>query len=68
MDITPIALTVAEAAHRARIGKSRLFQSIKDGDLPAKKIGRRTVILREDLANWLASLPPANRSSKHLPA
>ena len=37
--------------------RSEVYEALKRGDLKAKKRGRRTIILRDDLAAYLASLP-----------
>lgn len=37
--------------------RSEIYEALKRGDLKAKKRGRRTIILRDDLAAYLASLP-----------
>lgn len=48
---------VPEAAGVAGVGRTLLYEAIGRGELRARKIGRRTVILREDLENWLRSRP-----------
>jgi hypothetical protein len=53
----PDALTVDEAVKRGPAGKGKLYQEIAAGRLIARKIGRRTVILRTDYERWLNSLP-----------
>lgn len=52
-----LALTVAEACAAARIGRTTLYEAIKNGDLVAAKYGRKTLIRVDDLRGWLASLP-----------
>jgi excisionase family DNA binding protein len=52
-----LAYTVAEACSAASIGRTSLYQAIKDGRLQAIKQGRRTLILSEELRRWLDSLP-----------
>ena len=54
-----LAYTVAEAATAAGVGRTLLFQEIRDGHLIARKIGRRTIIVREELEAWLQSRPAA---------
>jgi len=49
--------TVEEAVRVAGIGRSKLYEAMRDGLLQARKFGRRTIILREDLLRFLAALP-----------
>jgi excisionase family DNA binding protein len=51
------ALSVAEASHVAGIGRTKLYEAIRAGELKARKYGRRTLVLRSDLLKFLASLP-----------
>jgi excisionase family DNA binding protein len=50
-------LSVQETCEIGGFGKSTLYQLIGQGLLPAKKLGRKTIILRSDLLNFLRSLP-----------
>jgi excisionase family DNA binding protein len=52
-----LALTIPEACHAARIGRTRLYEAIKNGELIAAKCGRKTIIRLDDLKTWLAHLP-----------
>jgi excisionase family DNA binding protein len=53
----PLAHSVEETASRAGCGRTTVYAAIKAGELKARKIGRRTIILEEDQRRWLASLP-----------
>jgi excisionase family DNA binding protein len=58
----PIAregLSIAEACAMAGIGRTKLYEAIADGRLQARKVGKRTIILRNDLRAFLESLPTA---------
>lgn len=46
-----------EAAAVAGSGRTKIFHAIKNRSLKARKFGRRTVILREDLEAFLRALP-----------
>jgi excisionase family DNA binding protein len=50
-------LTIRECCVWANIGRSHLYEIIGRGELRAKKDGRRTYILLEDLEAWITSLP-----------
>jgi excisionase family DNA binding protein len=52
-------LSIAEACAVAGIGRTKIYQAITDGNLKARKCGKRTLVLRDDLQDFLASLPSA---------
>jgi excisionase family DNA binding protein len=53
-------LTVAEAAMLLRVAPSTVRRWIREGDLPAHRIGRRRVGLRrDDLSNLITPVRPA---------
>jgi excisionase family DNA binding protein len=58
--LTPLAFTVEEASQVSRIGRNQLYLSVQTGALRARKLGKKTLILRDDLRAWLESLPPAS--------
>jgi hypothetical protein len=51
--------TVAEFATSVGISPAQVYIEMGSGRLKGKKLGRRTIILAEDEAAWLAALPPA---------
>ena len=53
-----IAMSVAEAAAEAGIGRDGIYAAIRDGRLEARKWGRRTLITYEALQRFLNGLPP----------
>jgi len=54
----PLAHSIAEASARSGIGRTTIYELINSGKLPARKRGRRTLILAGDLRRCLESLPP----------
>jgi len=53
----PLAHSIAEACAQSSIGRTAIYELINTGQLPARKRGRRTLILAEDLQRCLQSLP-----------
>ncbi|HEV2605167.1 MAG TPA: helix-turn-helix domain-containing protein [Microvirga sp.] len=53
----PIALSIMDAARMVGVGRTTIYEAMASGRLPARKLGRRTVILDADLRQWLSSLP-----------
>ncbi len=51
------ALSITEACSVARMGRTRLYELLRTGELIGRKNGKRTLILRSDLQRWLESLP-----------
>lgn len=55
-----LAYGVSEAAAIAALGRSTVYAAIGRGELTARKVGRRTVVLVADLEAWLQALPSIN--------
>ena len=51
------AYTINELCQLFSIGRTKTYQEIKEGKLPVKKIGSRTIITAESAQNWINSLP-----------
>lgn len=49
-------LTAEETARELRIARRRVFEMIRDGDLPSVKIGKSRRIRRSDLSDYVARL------------
>ena len=62
-NLEPLAYTIDESCAAARVGRTTLYEEIAAGRLIARKVGRRTVILRSDLESWLAQLPQAKAAA-----
>lgn len=57
-----VAYGVKEAAERIGVGRSTLYVAIKAGLLKTRKIGRRTLVLHEDLESFVMNLPGGSAS------
>lgn len=63
--IQPFGLSIAAAVAftGGAISRTRIFELIKSGDLEARKVGRRTVVLTESLRGFLERQPKAGEAS-----
>jgi len=52
-----LAYTISEACALSKIGRTTMYAAIKDGQIKARKLRRRTVILHDDLMAFLQNLP-----------
>jgi excisionase family DNA binding protein len=57
-----LAYTVAEACVVARAGRTAIYEAIRSGELVARKRGRKTIILANDLRLWIERLPRLERN------
>jgi predicted DNA-binding transcriptional regulator AlpA len=59
------AYRISELLELSPIGRTTLFRAIRRGDLPARKIGRATIVLARDFEEFLANLPHAFAGGRH---
>jgi excisionase family DNA binding protein len=55
--MTQLALTIIEVAKAVSVGRSKVFEEIREGRLKAIKVGRSTRVSLGDLQAWLESRP-----------
>jgi hypothetical protein len=63
--VSPFAFSVSaavEATGRA-ISRTRLFELIRTGEIDARKVGRRTVVMADSLHEYLQRQPKAARGN-----
>jgi excisionase family DNA binding protein len=53
-----ISYSIPEAVRITSLGRSTIYEAMKNGQLKARKCGKRTVILECDLSAFLKALPP----------
>lgn len=51
------AMSVAQFCRWASIGKTKFYEELNSQRLMARKLGAKTIILRDDAEKWLRSLP-----------
>jgi len=59
--IAPMAYSIASAVEATgkAISRTRIFEAIKSGELDARKVGRRTVVMADSLRAYLERQPRA---------
>ena len=55
MDRNPEYLKVPEVAELLRIARSRAYELVADGTIPAVRIGRSVRVSRKELHRWLSN-------------
>lgn len=63
--LEPLAVSVTTATRLSGIGRSALYEAIGSGDLASCKVGKRRLILIEDLRAWLRRQRGTEASSTH---
>jgi excisionase family DNA binding protein len=56
-DPNAVGLSVADVVARSGLGRSSIYEALASGQLPARKFGKRTLILKSDFDDWINSLP-----------
>lgn len=58
IEILPkLAYSIPEFCDIASIGRSKVYEEIKSGNIIVRKFGKRTLILADEGRNYLESLP-----------
>lgn len=51
-----LSMTIDEACKQTGIGRTKLFELLNKGEIPRRKLGRKTLILTSDLELFINSL------------
>jgi hypothetical protein len=57
--VSPYALGPRDGAAFIGIGLTKFYELLGEGAFPSRRIGRRTIILRHDLVNYIEGIAPA---------
>ena len=49
----PIAHSIDDVCAASKLGRTTIYGAIRDGELPIVKIGKRSLVLDDDLRAWL---------------
>ncbi len=53
------AYSIEDVIRIARISRTKLYSEINNGKLKVRKLGSRSLVLHDELYNWLHNLPRA---------
>tara|TARA_R100001163_G_C4933532_1_gene108446 strand:- start:77 stop:256 length:180 start_codon:yes stop_codon:yes gene_type:complete len=59
MSLSKRVLTITEFIDAYGIGRTKLYELIKNNEIAVKKFGRKTLIPIDEAERWLESLPNA---------
>lgn len=63
-DDRPTAFSVRQFCEMHAIGRTTFYEEVKYGRLRIRKLGKRTLVLREEAERWVGALPsPEGRFS-----
>ena len=65
LKMTKSAYTINEAVNEIGIGRTKLYAEIKDGKIQIRKIGRKSIILADELLKYLNSLPSSEEAQRN---
>ncbi len=58
--MTKLAVSIPEAAEMIAIGRSSIYNLLRNGQLCAYKAGKRTLVKVEDIQHFVDNLPAAS--------
>ncbi len=59
-----MGFSTREVSRLTGLGQTTIYERIETGELKARKLGRRTLILRRDLETFLEALPAKTEASE----
>jgi excisionase family DNA binding protein len=52
-----LLLSVTQCCRLISVGRTRFYELVGSGEIPIRKVGRRTLVATADLKQWAAHLP-----------
>jgi excisionase family DNA binding protein len=49
--------TISQCCQVTAIGRTKFYELVASGEIPVRKIGKRTVVAAADLRDWVERLP-----------
>lgn len=58
--IPPLAVSIVDAAAMMGVSRATFYRELSAGRISARKSGKRTLVLVEEIQRWLDNLPTSN--------
>jgi excisionase family DNA binding protein len=55
--------TIAQCCRMAAIGRTKFYELVASGEIPVRKVGKKTLVAAADLRNWVERLPAIDRKA-----
>ena len=52
-----LLLTIPQCCRMAALGRTKLYELIASGEIPVRKVGKKTLVVASDLRTWVERLP-----------
>jgi excisionase family DNA binding protein len=49
--------TISQCCRLAAIGRTKFYQLVASGDIPVRKVGKKSLVAAADLKRWAEQLP-----------
>lgn len=49
--------TISQCCRMAAIGRTKFYELVASGEIPVRKIGKKTLVTAADLRDWVERLP-----------
>jgi excisionase family DNA binding protein len=59
--------TIAQCCRLAAIGRTKFYELAASGEIPIRKVGKRTLVAATDLQRWVEGLPAIEARSPDRP-
>jgi excisionase family DNA binding protein len=59
--------TIPQCCRLAAMGRTKFYELVAAGDIPIRKIGKKTLVAASDLRSWVERLPAVEGRRRGLP-
>jgi excisionase family DNA binding protein len=55
--VDQLLYSISQCCRMAAIGRTKFYELVANGEIPVRKIGKRTLVAASDLRDWVERLP-----------